>query len=322
MVIQGQDNRIAITENNLNLKPFDSVVAIDTIYISGGEQQHGLGSGIVIGPNHVLTNYHVIYPGYRNNPIAARVTLAENVPSLLPRSTTEISDDDYNVDIGSEADQSPIFAISASKPRAISNGILGEDVGMFKLSNPISNNSQHIGLITYTNPQDLIGLDISTAGYPATVLARDLLRSNNTPFISEDENGEPLKTNPNVDTLPQNFWADWLNLPPENFAEEKYVTDATQLFAATGIIKSASDDEIELSSSIDLDSGQSGSGIWTILEGDSEPRVLALAAGSITGFDTNTNMATETNYGALINEEIYRGINKIMERSSSSDDGN
>lgn len=30
MVIQGQDNRILVNENNLNIKPFDSVVAIDS----------------------------------------------------------------------------------------------------------------------------------------------------------------------------------------------------------------------------------------------------------------------------------------------------
>ena len=102
MAIKGNDNRFVVTNEEINI--FDSavasVVAIDRLRSTGTERP-GVGSGIVIGPNHVLTAGHVLFPKQDDGSIlyksyGARVTAAEDVPDLEPRLITPISGDTRN----------------------------------------------------------------------------------------------------------------------------------------------------------------------------------------------------------------------------------
>ncbi|GEM_PF-5502423 len=61
------DDRIV---QNPNVNPFDSVVAVDTRF----NHSIGLGSGIVIGPSHVLTAGHVVVDKARGNQVAQKLT--------------------------------------------------------------------------------------------------------------------------------------------------------------------------------------------------------------------------------------------------------
>lgn len=97
------------------------------------------------------------------------------------------------------------------------------------------------------------------------------------------------------------------------------------MFSATGTIDGTrSDGTFSLSESIDIEAGQSGSGYWTVLEGDTAPRVLGVQS-----YQNQTNrrlgitITPGDNYGALITTDVYNNIvEKIQSTTPNTLDGN
>ncbi|ELS04462.1 Ca2+-binding protein, RTX toxin [Xenococcus sp. PCC 7305] len=274
MAISGADNRNIIVGGAVNTEPFDSIVAIDTRYEG---QVVGNGSGVIIEPNHVLTAGHVIVPaGTPLLPIGARVTLAQDVASLPPRTTTIPSSEDDNVEIGTNP--SSLFP---TYPDYNLSDPGGNDIGLLNISQPITDPSKYMGIVAFADPQDAIGRDVSTAGYPGIVKLSDFPVSKNSQFIITDSDGSPSeqKNTPNRVVL---------------------LTDARTMFTANGNIDgiNSSDGRLILSPTIDIETGQSGSGVWTFLEGDSVPKVAGVISGTV----------EDNNVAVLITTDIYNNI--------------
>lgn len=79
--IQGTDDRIIVTEDNFEF--FDSVVAVDDLDPNGVVS--GVGSGIIVSPQHVLTAAHVVFDASNDlsvttyDPNGVRVIFADDV---------------------------------------------------------------------------------------------------------------------------------------------------------------------------------------------------------------------------------------------------
>ena len=308
MAIFGTDDRILVADEDVTTPPYNSVVAVDSRDENLPDVPN-IGSGIAIGTNHVLTAAHVVSNDLNFNNIVVqeggRILLPEqlqpgNGSSFPPRSDTSISPIDDNVKFADPEDllPSPKTALENDNDDPENNIIaLSNDIALLNLTSDAPDLADRaMGIITFTNEFDLSGIDIpaseriqvSTAGYPGAVEIDELSVSKNEPFITF-QNGVPIPVGSNA-----------------------LRTDATQMFADEGTITLAFDGELNLAE-FDAEQGQSGSGIWTILEGDSDPRVLGvLSRERSEGFTSDRVDAT------LITPGIYYGI---IERMEEDDQG-
>ncbi len=300
MSIVGTDNRSVV--NNLSADPFDSVVAVDTLISPGSG---GSGSGIIIGPNQVLTAGHVVTRenGFLTSLFGpdfapaqgVRTTPGQNVPSLPSRTTNLISTSSFNATAGD-------LSFPAD---GYNGGGGGDDLALITVNQsfPVA---QQIGIVAFVDPSDANGRTVTTGGYPALVETINLQNSNNAQFLITDANG-----NPSV---------------PVNYAGGAFLTDGLVQFSATGTIDSTSNDgTFSLSPAIDIEAGQSGSGYWTILDGDQDPRVLGVASyqtnttpGGFLGIGANPG----DNFGALITTDVYDNIVAAIAAASTNLSGN
>ena len=289
MVIIGQDNRTEITEvTNLDQNPLGSVVAID------GFQTGGEGSGILISPYHILTAAHVL-----ESDNAARITLAKDVPGLPIRTTTLFPISDAN------ANRSNGGALGGDS-RYNGEAEDGYDVGLITLSNgeSFSDSSKYIGLLAFVDPKDAMDYTVTTAGYPAVVRNADVDISKNAQYILRNENGDPLR--------------------PTSLSEpfDSAETAAQVLFSATGTIDEVLDNgNLRFSDSIDIERGQSGSGVWTTLEGD-EPRVLGVISRQELGLSRVGIPLLRKNFAASIDTDFYVHFVENMKNRLGDDSGN
>ncbi|BAY81376.1 hypothetical protein NIES267_08520 [Calothrix parasitica NIES-267] len=290
MSIVGTDNRNIVT--NFNSDPFDSVVAIDTIHTWNGRRRTGRGSGIVIGPNHVFTAGHVVSFSTDDDyaPVqGARLTLGNNVPSLPSRTRNTITPINFNASANN-------FSFPAT---SYDGGGGGDDLALVTSANQSFSLSQQIGLVAFVNPEDSKGLSVTTAGYPALVENINLQKSNNAQFLIRDANGNPSSNT--------------------NYAGGAFRTDALVMFTGTGTIDGTkSDGTFSLSPEIDIEAGQSGSGYWTVLDGDTKPRVLGVVSyqiNTIRAFGIDV-LYPGDNFGALITTDVYDNIVATMEAAS------
>ena len=91
-------------------------------------------------------------------------------------------------------------------------------------------------------------------------------------------------------------------------------TDGRTMFLANGSINSVdSDGNFLLSSTVDAEPGQSGSGLWTVLEGDSDPRV----AGVLSRVESNNEVIA-----APVTIDIYNFIVSEMGEVDGTKNGN
>ena len=177
----------------------------------------------------------------------------------------------------------------------------GDDLALVSSINQSFSPSQQIGLVAFVNAEDSKGLSVTTAGYPGLVETINLQISNNAQFLIRDANGNPSSRS--------------------NYAGGAFDTDALVMFSGTGIIDSAkSDGTFSLSPEIDIEAGQSGSGYWTVLDGDTKPRVLGVASYQTTTSQGFLGIGANPgdNFGALITTDAYDNIVATMEADSSN----
>lgn len=91
------------------------------------------------------------------------------MPDLSPRSTTPISGNINNIRDGK------VFYL----PHLNTNY---NDIGLLNLSQSITDPSIPLGIVAFVNPEDAIGFNVSTAGYPVSV---DLSKDQQKRFISD-----------------------------------------------------------------------------------------------------------------------------------------
>jgi V8-like Glu-specific endopeptidase len=286
MSIVGTDNRSVV--GNVSADPFDSVVEVDTRIVANGTPS--VGSGIIIGPNEVLTAGHVIFGG-----LGARITTGQNVPALASRTQTPLT---------AANDNAAANGFNFLVP-GYNGGPGGDDIALATVGQTFPT-AQQIGIVAFVDPSDANGRTVTTAGYPALVETINLQTSNNTQFLITGQNGNPSA--------------------PINYAGGAFLTDALVQFTGTGTIDSTSSDgTFSLSSGIDIEAGQSGSGYWTVIEGDTLPRVLGVASyqttttpGGFLGLGSNPG----DNFGALITTAVYDNIVAAMLANNPNLSGN
>ncbi len=286
MSIVGRDDRGIVI--NTMADPFDSVVAIDKRVL--GKDTPDVGSGIIVGPNEVLTAGHVLFGGE-----GARITLGQNISlSNFPsRTQTPLTMADDNV---SKSDFNYLVP-------GYNGGVGGDDIALATSSQTFTTDQQ-MGLVAFVNPGDANGRTVTTAGYPAAVETINLQTSNNEPFLIRDQNGNLSE--------------------PAEYAFGGFQTDALVQFTATGTIDSTkSDGEFNLSPEIDIEPGQSGSGYWTVIEGDTLPRVLGVVSYQINTIGMGgIRVYPGDNFGALITTDIYDRIVAAMLKNNPNLSGN
>lgn len=134
-------------------------VAVDAV-IPG--QSIGVGSGVLIGPSHVLTAGHVVEGG-GSTATGARVTLDANVPSLPTRfPQSPIPSNQLNVTTA------PLFPENYD-----TTGAPNDDIALLTLATPITAPGDVPGLVVFLDPDDIVGRAIQTAGYPGGSVSPD-----------------------------------------------------------------------------------------------------------------------------------------------------
>jgi V8-like Glu-specific endopeptidase len=294
MSIKDQDNRSIVT--NFNEDGIDAVVAIDTLL--PGERDNSsvvtnVSTGSLISPYHVLTAGHVTNDSPKDK---AKVRLGEDAAALSSRARTQLLDSDFNT------------TKLSNLVSGYDGSVGGDDLGLITLNHPIGEASQYIGLAAFVDPQDAQNLLVTTAGFPGLVDKIDFATNENGSLNIENSTS---KNTPFLITNQNNVPTESLQTPTGRVL---YLTDAVEMFTAAGTIDSTdSNGEFSLDETIDAEAGQSGSGFWTYLEGDTVPRLLGVYSG-----DRSVLGLFSDNVGALITTDAYDNIVKTMRSSGGS----
>ncbi|KST63570.1 cadherin domain-containing protein [Mastigocoleus testarum] len=257
MSVIGPDSRQVIT--SFGTFPFSTVTAVDARFGSGG----GIGTGIAIAPNHVLTAGHNAYNARNNtNATALRATVSANQNALNSRFIGATGDPAANVTNVNFVDN---YNITESP---------GDDIAVFTTSNTLLPDTDVIGLIAFVDPETAGGLTIDTAGYPGDNV------SGNIPG-NTGRRGRDLVRSPGAAESPGNIVG----------------TFSGRFF---------------YSQDVDTAGGQSGSGVWHTLDGESNPRVLGIHAYG----------GSTYNSGVLITTDIYDEIIDQIETDSGTTNAN
>lgn len=148
-----------------------------------------------------------------------------------------------------------------------------DDIVLFETSNPLLSESQVIGLMAFVNPRDAIDLSIRTAGYPGDNVSRNI--PGNSGQVGRD-----LVVSPGITQEPGNIVG---------------IRNTRQFF---------------YSRNVSTYRGQSGSGVWHSLDGDS-PRVLGVHTQ---GFRSGGGQqAIQRNSGVLITTDLYNEAMALVE---------
>ena len=151
MSVIGSDNRQVIT--TFGTLPYSTVTAVD---ISTPFNDY-IGSGIQIGPNHVLTAGHNVYDT-KTNALATslRTTISANENGLISRIIGALGDPGPNT---TRNDVNFLADYNTTEARE-------DDIALFTISNAPLAASAVIGIIAFVNPSSAQGLAIETAAYP------------------------------------------------------------------------------------------------------------------------------------------------------------
>ena len=285
MSIYSPDDRIVINPATSNLFfPLPTVVALDIQVNFPTRIANGFGSGITIAPNYVLTVAHNVRGEPANNNL--RATTSANQNNLNSRIIGTVGDPAANVN-------DKIYITDYVTSRRAKDDIL-----LLKTSNTLLPAGNVIGLMAFVNPRDAVGLSIRTAGYPA----------DNVPNTVQDSRYNYNFDNPGIQGNTGT---------PGNINRQ-----ARDLVLAPGFLNSGSIVGIRnqrnffFSQNIDSYRGQSGSGVWHTLEGDSKPRVL----GVLTGKPGSGRQAIDGNGGVILTTELYDSIVLEILKNTRADD--
>ena len=251
MSVIGSDSRQVIT--SFGTFPFSTVTAVDIQEPLGSF----VGTGITIGPNHVLTAGHNAYDTTTNTFATSwRTTTSANQNGLNSRIIGNPSDPGANV-------TNVNFLANYNTTKAVT-----DDIALFTTSNTLLPASNVIGLIAFVDLSTAKGLTIDTAGYPGD----------------------------NVSS----------SIPGNTGAEDRDLVRSPGAAQSPGaIVNTSSNRRFFYSPDVDTATGQSGSGVWHTLDGDSTPRVL--------GVHTHGG---SNNGGVMITKDIYDQIITQMEADS------
>ncbi|MEO0949095.1 MAG: hypothetical protein AAFY11_13305, partial [Cyanobacteria bacterium J06641_5] len=333
MAIVGSDDRTLLSAEDLEISEesvLDSVVAVDVLRQSSTDPSLAgvvaSGTGVIIGPNQVLTAAHVVARSQNvtNGPdgTAARVVPGQEAV-MNPRA------------LGSSA--APATEVNATAgpatfllPSTTGNDERGDDVALLETELFFSQ-AQQAGLVAFVNPSDVLGLEVTTAGFPLVV---DEDNFNSIPGLQEGEsrNGQFVLRDStelgNLNFPPFNRIVSGVEdlIPGEPIRAGRrtdpgdgsgfFLTEGNRAFFATGTIIDYFPEQLDgntvslfsVSDTLDIEGGQSGSGYFTVLEGDALPRVI--------GIHNSTNDISRRAQASLITVDIY---NEIVERTQGLD---
>ena len=279
-IVGNNDERRVIRpeEDDFTNFPLPAVTAIDTVSPPppGFSSPYAYGSGIIIAPNYVLTAAHVVR-NYKSNANVTdvRVTTSANATpdNLISRDIgTNTIDPAPNVNPNSGI----YYPFGTNDRRSL-------DVALLKTDNRLLDADKVVGLIAFLEPERngaaIKGrFPIQTAGYPA-----DNIPNVTTADGIDNNTGLQLRD---------------LTLAPGSFNSFGNIRDVyyKRQFLYT--------------EDIDAYNGQSGSGIWHTLEGDTKPRVLGVhnyyaSGGGFGGF--NAGLIFDTEFYYKITEQIENG---------------
>lgn len=268
MSVIGSDSREVITA--FGTFPFSTVTTVD---IETPDDDF-FGTGITIGPNHVLTAGHNPYDIDTNTfATSLRTTTSANQNGLNDRGIGAMGDPAANVtNFNFLADYDTTEA-------------LGDDIALFTTSDAPIAASNVIGLLAFVDPETADGLTIDTAGYPEDNVSSD---------------------------IPGNTGEAFRDLVRSPGAAE----------APGEIVDTRSNRRFFYSPNVDTAGGQSGSGVWHTLDGDSNPRVLGVHTQG-PGYDpTVSALLGLRNSGVLITTDIYDEIIAQIEADSGTANAN
>ena len=290
MGIRGEDQRRVIRPiediNEFNSFPLTAVTTIDAKFPPvPGQSPNVYGSGIVIAPNYVLTAAHVVYeypePG---SPIGTGTT-ADKIRVTTSANATPANLIDRRIDVV-PTDPGPNVNINSGIFYPVGNADRrAVDIALLRTDNKLLDAKDVVGLIAFVDPDrnaGNIGSDfkgdysIQTAGYPGDNVSADI----------ENNSGLQLR--------------DLALAPGEGSGKIRDVFN-TRVFQYT-------DD-------IDTAGGQSGSGVWHILEGDTKPRVLGI-------HNSDKDVGPGINAGALIDIQVYNRVIAQIEDAIDVEDPN
>lgn len=241
---------------------FDFVVAVDAV-VTGFQPTPG--SGVMVGPQHVLTAGHVASAG-SSVANGARITLDSNVSDLPARDNprSPVPANQFNTT------SPPLFP-----ENYVNTGAPNDDLALFSLTSNLVQPSDSLGMVVFLDPQNIVGRDITTAGYPTA--------------LTED--------NPDATS-------------PDTTGRTQFSASGT-VHSTNGGGSSGNDVRFTYSESVDTQSGQSGSGVW--LAGSLFGETNNLVAGVHTrGVNDVTQIADGTQSGNLITKAVYDDITAQM----------
>ncbi len=266
------------------LFPFSTVVTVD-ISQSGKDL---VGSGITIGPNHVLTVAHNAYDEDAKTSIPIgnlRTTTSANENNLIDRI---IGSMDFMGRRGPGPNVTNInFLANYNNTESRS-----DDIALFTTIDAPIVAKDVIGLIAFVDPEAAVGYTIDTAGYPLDNVSRF------------DFTPEGILTV--VPGIPGNS-----NVPGRDLVRSPAQADTPGEVTSRSLFEQR---EFSFSSDVNAFSGQSGSGVWHTLDGDEQPRVLAvLTSGRVSSTPLGPETTTQ---GVLITKDIYDEIIDQIQKDS------
>ena len=278
MAVIGNDQRTQVTD--FTGDGVNSIVAADlssrqpTQATDGGSTASG--SGITIGSNYVLTAGHVVFDTDTGTARpAGRVTEGPDVASLDPRPTTALDLADINFqdsDIVYPDGYNTLSGVSSSSGTAF-----GRDIAMVQTSSALS--TTPMGMVVYSDPTDATGVQMTTAGFPALIQSPNSVNAGTVVFTRA--NGDEI-------------------------------TGARLAYQSSDNVTSAQADGVfRYGPQADTEAGQSGSGVWTMVDdgtGTMQPMVMGV----------HTLGGSSTNGGHLITPDGYTAITNAMESGSSN----
>ncbi len=272
-----QDDRVVA---NASAPAYKAVVAIDSDTVNS--LFNGVGSGIAIGANFVLTAGHVL-----KGSLGALITPAASVAALPARII-------YGTVNAALTAVTPLFSTIAAQYNTAAPAFFPfgynatnqprDDIALQRTSTPVVANADALGMVVFLNGNDARGLAITTAGFPGTYSKAFDLDNGRDDALSNDNT-------------------------------------ARTLYVASGTVSSETDEgsgraKIYYSATVDTQGGQSGSGVW-INSLFGETRTLLLAIHNYGSNNVFLN-AGAVNSGSLITPAAYKAIAAQMQADLGS----